>query len=520
MVASFLTVIITGCGSSISHNRREFSAAELQLAKSDPECVENRSDWECNPATPLEIPSPVASMSIEPDRIQAVNGGSFTAVAHLYDADGNPIPGSSSTGRSDIPVVKWSGDGLSFDVSSYGHEVRITVDVPVGSGPVDLIIKATVPGSVPDGDWVAVATANVSVAEPAGQGDRMVDRFAEGSAVNVGLYNRSAGDCSLNQVALYTEWAPLEELPAACQGPSNPVQSLSSVVFFSPDQRFKHIDENWTKTPVTVMRGVASPGDLPAEQPVFIIPLRVWRGVTSHETDTGEAENVFLDDVMSRAREYGEIADSVLRRNRAGLLVHVSDSIDAGTDFKVDPGEDEIVIPSTGGPPVPPSPDNYCRYIAAHVATGSFGETPLPAVPGQLEIVFVHTAQYRAYACPDHDVILLHYGSVVPTTLAHEIGHKLALNGDLGHTTYWWNQEQGFTTRNVMWTFESDEVLAARDHVSLGQVFRMNRHKSSLASMPPYDQPSVDCGEDMDDAAGNDSCPCLGLDVEKACEAP
>ena len=274
-------------------------------------------------------------------------------------------------------------------------------------------------------------------------------------------------------------------------------------------------------TPVTVMRGPLAAGGLPPEEPAFSVPLRVWRGVTTHETKDGEALDVSLADVIARAQDYEDNADSILARNRAGVVVHVSASVDAATDFKIGSAGEDLVIPSPGGAETVESTTiNFCRYIAAHVAAGSFGQTPLPAVPRHLEVVFVHTTVHKAWACSDQDVILLRYGAVVPNTLAHEIGHKLALNGNLGHTTYWWNQDQGFTTSNIMWSFESDEILKARDHLSLGQAFRMNRHKSSLTTMAPDHQATVDCGEDKSDAEGNDNCPCLGLDLQNACEAP
>ena len=67
-----------------------------------------------------------------------------------------------------------------------------------------------------------------------------------------------------------------------------------------------------------------------------------------------------------------------------------------------------------------------------------------------------------------------------PTTLAHELGHGLGLQGAAGHTgeegtTY----IEGFESVNIMWTGLDSDEAAAKDQFSLGQGFRMNADERS-----------------------------------------
>jgi hypothetical protein len=91
-----------------------------------------------------------------------------------------------------------------------------------------------------------------------------------------------------------------------------------------------------------------------------------------------------------------------------------------------------------------------------------------------LNIYYVNgafTGENCARTTPVGDGNISYLGTLANlATLAHEIGHALGLRpaGSGGHT----NTVAGFGTNNVMW----GGGIAARDHFSLGQAFRMNTH--------------------------------------------
>jgi hypothetical protein len=86
-------------------------------------------------------------------------------------------------------------------------------------------------------------------------------------------------------------------------------------------------------------------------------------------------------------------------------------------------------------------------------------------------------------------------------TLAHEFGHSLSLLGDWGHT----NTAPGFASNNLMWV-RGDDV---RDHLSLGQAFRLNVEDGSMLNVDGVRlEPTRPCAPELDTVA----CPPLALD--------
>ena len=99
------------------------------------------------------------------------------------------------------------------------------------------------------------------------------------------------------------------------------------------------------------------------------------------------------------------------------------------------------------------------------------------------------------------------------TTLAHELGHALNLRGPTGHT----NPSDGnpgmetFTDRNLMYSMVDMETSAARNALSLGQIFRMNWDAASLVNTVTAVRSSLQC---QADAIASAPCPRLSVDPE------
>lgn len=115
-------------------------------------------------------------------------------------------------------------------------------------------------------------------------------------------------------------------------------------------------------------------------------------------------------------------------------------------------------------------------------------------VPGQLNVYYLPVPGTGMMCEDDPNVIFVGLDRK-PETLAHEGGHSLALVGPGAHT----NGLAGFDAHNLMWVDEPD----VRDHVSLGQAFRMNVDAASVLNTNgarvgptrscPTDKASGDC---------------------------
>lgn len=523
VVGLLLTLLAWGCGGTwYKNNRREFTKEEQRLADADFECKDAGSDWECEPPTQLKLPGPVGEITVHPKLTHTTPDAPFKLSARLIASDGRSIPESQEVGRADAPMVEWTlGDGLTqVDQSHYGHVIVVTAAPKAGTAETTQVgvtakladnsarlgKKDLEPGSA------TILVVSAAVAQ-VWTGDQLWDRFETGAEPNVGLVTglpaAGAGQvCVHDLVAAYTTIGVIENLAGDCdnEGP------VAGAAFLSPNQRFRHVDSPWQAKPDTMTRTGASTTPQPsAPDPVYSIPLRVWRAVTRAAGLTDEDSiDVSFADVMNRASSHTEIASNLLQGNRVGLAAHMADSVDVDADWATD-GSVYLRLPAPDGSPdsVRATSAGYCRYIAHLAASLDPGIVPLQYQP--LEVVFMSSLFAKGYACPDHDVILLRWPRVAPTTLAHEVGHHLGLRSSVGHTN-----KLGFTAHNIMWTGESDETYDPRDHVAVGQAYWMNRRAGSYADLLPGAK-TVDCGADP---RGNAECPCIGVDIDKACEVP
>lgn len=87
---------------------------------------------------------------------------------------------------------------------------------------------------------------------------------------------------------------------------------------------------------------------------------------------------------------------------------------------------------------------------------------------------------------PPGNIIYISTYRHTPTTLSHELGHAFGLRGAAGHTGEGPSEESeeevyipGFESVNIMWTWVDADQARAKNHFSLGQVFRMSADESS-----------------------------------------
>lgn len=123
---------------------------------------------------------------------------------------------------------------------------------------------------------------------------------------------------------------------------------------------------------------------------------------------------------------------------------------------------------------------------------------------------------YRGWTCPPSPYqqgrAILVDTTRSPTTIAHELGHALALDaplGSYGHTGSDFHNMVGFEYPNLMWIGDNIESTLPRTGLTLGQVFRMNFDgRSWLAQVGAGPSRSCQCEHYL---AG--VCPLLHLDV-------
>jgi hypothetical protein len=116
------------------------------------------------------------------------------------------------------------------------------------------------------------------------------------------------------------------------------------------------------------------------------------------------------------------------------------------------------------------------------------GATGMAPVEGKLNIYYVNDIgdAIRGLTCNasqnrHEDLVYVAWSWHSPTTLAHELGHSLGLLFPHdGHT----EDLSGFDRTNVMASFLDDAHSAVRDHISLGQAFRMNVDAASWLNVP------------------------------------
>jgi hypothetical protein len=132
---------------------------------------------------------------------------------------------------------------------------------------------------------------------------------------------------------------------------------------------------------------------------------------------------------------------------------------------------------------------------------------------------FTDVQNAKAFACPpeagqDAGIIALSSLTMSDVTLAHELGHMMALlrpDDTFGHTGHGGKIIDGFDWSNMMWAWQTTSASVYRIRLSLGQAFRMNLEDGSWivhAGLRPVE--SINC---LCNPYDTSVCPRLSADI-------
>ena len=401
------------------------------------------------PAPPPPTPGTVAALAILPAALHAEAGSSFELASRATDAAGLVVVPDAA-----LPVT-WtipSGGPLTL-TSASGNRAWFSA-LPGGAGPVT--IQAVM------GGVTASATVEVHRGPPTDDlvtdpTDWLVAPQAANAPPSWVLLRGDRGGVPVHD----------EFLAFAGSVPLGAMTDRGTLAVFRQDQPARLVEVPWTPGSETTTLGHGSPLGL---------PVRFW-DATVAGVDAGFVGLAFSNDV--------------LRRNRTGLRF-----------------DGELVLASAavaiGDPEIDCTPARLALLFPAEY-------DPAQA---ELHLIVVEEIQggaYAGYACPEPDGSTVAARAVFlarahnPSTLAHELGHQMALlEPAWGHT----NCAAGFGADNLMWVTWGDAGAAAgRQRLSAGQVQRITMDARSWVAVAGYgaDPAKPSCGT----AGAN--CPLLRL---------
>lgn len=204
-------------------------------------------------------------------------------------------------------------------------------------------------------------------------------------------------------------------------------------------------------------------------QPTISVDVSVWLVRTGANTCSSSTE-----EPTCWSGDFSYV-NSLLTDNRVGVLL-------AG--FATDLSGDSTAVSTIG---------SACDKVASIQSSSWY-------TPGRLNVYYVSGVAggdggtgLQCSDAPRAGPNIIFIGSAASaSTLAHEIGHAYGLRptGSGGHTNLF-NPPQ-FSSSNIMWAGGG----SGRDYFSLGQVFRMNVHPSSMLNVncePPWSTDPADC---------------------------
>lgn len=495
---------------------RSLRLATLLVLLSIPSCSWCAGDHVLVPVPTANTPV-VDSVVVRPGTIHATAGSEFSLKAVAKGYLGLPVTvpaapgltigwevqGASSGVVQDAAanpaiVVAPQSPGTSFqlrarvtrarpgwpDQDTWSHwvTVNVTPDVTAAEGGTDdsdWIRVEHIPGNPPAAVLVQAAEGSAEVADWAvgivGAGRLGHDFQSPGSATAGAGYAAGGTAAGPSELAVFARdramelWPP--EGPPACRADPPACPWTQGMDFLVADP----LDEPLFR----VLPLQAAVVDLSAQ--VAGVPVATWA--------EGQAKQAF----------------AMLNGLRAGI------GLSWDTTF-----QHALRDPDTGAPAPVENPDAVCGAIDTYISPHSVRQ-PIP----ELFIVFVPgilgaAGPLTGFTCtPFVDwvgrVILISTNDYNVTTLVHEIGHVLSLNGSYldgagGHT----NGRPGFDIGNLMDKTDYLPYRAARSHLTLGQLYRMNAHPHSwLNTILGTDLMTRSCATSPDRGV----CPALAADL-------
>ncbi len=208
-------------------------------------------------------------------------------------------------------------------------------------------------------------------------------------------------------------------------------------------------------------------------------------------------------DVKTWAQLSVATATAMFKRNRSGLVSAPTYTVAAASDAQlIGDGCAAVSALRTKGPAKGLYRQNYVNvYFVPTIDMEGWGRwmgydcfQPTGNTPAAPEVIYIS------------------YWYSAATTLTHELGHALGLQGPVGHSNPGaQGGRQDFPVTNLLYSFVSWEVATAQNGLSLGQNYRINVDRISWLNRPEAGQgPSKVCGTNPI-AVG--PCPMLKLDL-------
>ncbi len=415
-----------------------------------------------------ELCERVASVEIVPPVTHAEMGAEFEISAIARDADGIPL--------SVMPDAEWSGS-----VEFVSDDANPTIVTAPSENVRDIRVKI---GKVESDAAVVIVKAEDTALDVVDKLQTHHTPLEPVSAVLLDAMFFGATDCDLGNDLFYlvAAGAVLERnLIDPCQSGQN------KLAIFSPDrgawfEKGPALDKLWD-----LMENSVTRLELP---PVLTVDVAVWYRVDAVNPNAAQADlNVASDIYLDRraGMVFSEAAVSIGGQKTWYESNPACPGVEIGLDFTVNPNMMNVV------------------YVQ--------------------EIDIDGDDRIRGLTCDRPGlapVVIVSWMYMSPSTLPHEFAHVLGLwNPPLsgwrgGHTTYL----DDFDETNLMWARDNGTAGVPRDHLSLGQVFRMNIDESSWVNrtvvVDGVPRPPIRTGDTeacQSDRDTRDPCPELSWDL-------
>ncbi len=456
---------------------------------------------------------PVAALEIVPDSVTLLEGSQIQLYARPKDSDGYVIR------ECDCLIIDWKADPgvpwVSFRERASPHRRLLRAEDAGGVDPPTITVTAKV-GSVQ-------ATAKVVIVRGAALSGDLLKADAHGGAPEAALVTGNSGKVASYMVDEPVAFAGVGPLGEMDNGTTN--QKPSQVALFSSRHEMGFTGDatregfSWPtpgNTELVESSVAAVTGTVLRALPEMPLNLKVHLWIATSEL-AGSPRHAF-----SIAEGDLGLANDIFRANRVGIEL-------------VRTGPTLIKIPKPPGIPAadPCSPGKFRDYL------DTLSSSPKPDLKDGsiINVLYLDepgTHDKKGYRCGtsagQSGLIMIYLRGFTSTTLVHELGHELGLRDPLpfkGHIGNWSQRVSGLDHNNVMAMHVSSYPFL-RDHLTLGQVFRMVADSLSFVNRD-VDQgtqltlremataadgkarPARRCGGDP---SNEDECPKLCVDVQ------
>lgn len=402
-------------------------------------------------AAPRATPELVATVEIVPAIIHATPNAMFEVVAIARTADRIPLV--------DPGPVTWSG--ATFDDPS---AMRTVVKLPA-AGPITL--TATIASKS--------ATAAVIIAPAAPNEDNVtLPHVASGpvEAVLIDANQRETSAFSASPTLTCRDDLLYRVVGLAVLGRNLTIGCSNTLAVFAVGHAVRFECQLNVATPnpncKTNIKNLWSDNVDPVSRTTLPPPLNIDLVVWLRANVTDAEGNL-------EATTDANYATDIYRQRRAGMVFNIRSDVGGSGGFS--------------GAYDATDSDEQCTG-----AETQLGFTPVSAAINVVyvdEILYGEDASVRGLMCDRPNsaapILIVSWKRKVPSTLAHEIAHLMGLmsrifNADWrgGHTTFLTT----FDETNLMWAQENAAVGLERDHLSLGQVFRLHADERSWINVP------------------------------------